>query len=155
MRQVGPRRIGYLPLPDALDAVTKMEDAAMIPRAALADTQIDILIAEKVMGEGAYIPLNYSTNIAQAFLMEDMIKLRGLHVPYVSALIRRCILPNHESDVVYMRLPALFTMVHASPRDRCLAALEIISAPVICDKNPGHAGWLGYPTHAPRVPEAR
>ena len=95
------------------------------------DKQINQCVAETVMN---LVPADYSNDIAAAFRMEEKIKERGLHVPYVSALIRRCILPHHESDVVYIRLPALFTMVHASPRDRCLAALEIISAPVFSEE---------------------
>jgi len=66
-----------------------------------------------------------ATDIAAAFRMEEAIKASRLGVAYASALLRAVILPYHESETVLLRMGALLDMVHASPRSRCLAALEI------------------------------
>jgi len=66
-----------------------------------------------------------ATDIAAAFRMEEAVKASGLNVAYASALLRAVILPYHESEAVRLRMAQLFDMVRASPRHRCLAALEI------------------------------
>ncbi len=102
----------------------------------MTDQELDILVVEKTGIRGIWRNRSFgwhgdkapplSTDNAAAYMMEGMLFEMGFHVAYTGALLRQVLAPAHESDAFYMRMPGLFRMVHASPRDRCLAALAMM-----------------------------
>ena len=105
-----------------------------------AGRELDALVAEKMMG-WKYIPdkqerkswistlwvnwkdskgttqllvPSYSTSIAAAWLVEERIKELGLEPEYSEALLDLTDASEH------------FELIHASPEDRCLAALKAV-----------------------------
>lgn len=73
---------------------------------------------------------HYSDEIAAAFKVEDRIAELGLHVKYLRALIDLAVLADAEwqtSEIYSAWLPnGLWPIVHASPEQRCRAALEAV-----------------------------
>lgn len=99
-----------------------------------AGRELDALVARKVMGLGSvFTPIglvytklgqahqgvpNYSTNIAAAYAMETKIDELGLRDEYVWALQQRI--------EAIASIDEWWGLVHATPMQRCLAALKAI-----------------------------
>lgn len=107
--------------------------------------ELDIAVAERVMGWQRQDGYNYwmsfpagetfnlhaliakwkpSTDIAFAMRVEDRIAELGLQSPYYGALV------NIVAASITDRVFHLFDVVHATPEQRCRAALQAFSAEV-------------------------
>lgn len=66
----------------------------------------------------------YSTDIAATWEMEEMIEQRGLNLRYtqalISVLVSEGLAPEHDEELWW-------ALIHASPYQRCRAALKAIS----------------------------
>ena len=104
-----------------------------------AGRELDALVAEKVMGKDLriydcphtspfvfcvcpYLP-RYSTYIAAAWKMEEMIEQRGFNLQYTQALMSVLLFegfaPECDEELWW-------ALIHASPFQRCRAALKAI-----------------------------
>jgi hypothetical protein len=81
-----------------------------------AGREMDMLVSE-MMG-GNFRP--YSTDIAAAYQMEERIAELGLIEEYCFQLNA---IANAHFDRAYYRQPQRWQLIHATPEDRCRAAL--------------------------------
>ena len=79
-------------------------------------------------------PEDWSTNIAAAYAMEDRIEELNLAHQYIINLVMIVCDYEHITDVVIrigrgLSADQLFAVIHATPEDRCRAALKAAEAP--------------------------
>ena len=91
--------------------------------------ELDALVAERVMGwlkherYGLISVPPYSTDISAAWQMEDRIAELGLIEEYCFQLNS---IANAHLDRDYFRQPQRWQLIHATPEDRCRAALKAV-----------------------------
>jgi len=93
------------------------------------DKEYGLPPAPKVFGHFVYclavVPF-YSSDPVAVFEMEEKIKELGLMREYGLALARELGLFDDERDMGDLEGRNLFALAHASPEDRCVAALEAV-----------------------------
>ena len=80
----------------------------------------------KVGGGRYYLYHNWNPleNISDAWEVEEKIKNKELSNEYVSALFNYF----DNADIDYKRVGAFFSLIHATPRERCMAMIKVIDA---------------------------
>ena len=74
-----------------------------------------------VRGDNGFFPPAYSRDIAAAYQMEERIAELGLIEEYCFQLNA---IANEHKDRDYCRQPQRWQLIHATPEDRCRAALK-------------------------------
>ena len=93
--------------------------------------ELDAKVAERVMGNrpawGLEV-LPYSTDISEAYQMEERIAELGLIEEYCIHLNKISNANLDELRYMIHRPPLCWQLLHATPEDRCLAALKAVDA---------------------------